>query len=170
MTTMKKNKSASRMRPVATAVALALAGVVLAPAAMAIDFGDQDGFHGTVNTAVSYGVTWRVQDPDRGLIGKANLDPTISSKPNSVQRQSKGRWSVNSDDADLKWYAGDIVSNALKATMEFNLLYGKDWGGFFRLYGFYDWENAKRDDLSSLAKAPAGHDMCFLDAFVFHNF
>ena len=167
---MKKNKSASRMRPVATAVALALAGVVLAPAAMAIDFGDQDGFHGTVNTAVSYGVTWRVQDPDRGLIGKANLDPTISSKPNSVQRQSKGRWSVNSDDADLKWYAGDIVSNALKATMEFNLLYGKDWGGFFRLYGFYDWENAKRDDLSSLAKDKVGHDTRFLDAFVFHNF
>lgn len=91
----------SRLRPIALAVAFALAGAAMSPA-QAIDFGDQDGFHGTVNTTVTYGVSWRVQDPDRGLIGKANLDPTTSSKTNAQQRESKGRWSVNSDDADQK--------------------------------------------------------------------
>ena len=159
----------SRLRPIALAVAFALAGAAMSPA-QAIDFGDQDGFHGTVNTTVTYGVSWRVQDPDRGLIGKANLDPTTSSKTNAQQRESKGRWSVNSDDADQKWYSGDVVSNALKATVELNILYGQNWGGFFRGYGFYDWENAKRDDLSSEAKKKVGHEVRFLDAFVFHNF
>ncbi|MCR6700468.1 MAG: hypothetical protein NVV68_04585 [Dokdonella sp.] len=46
----------------ALATALALAGLA-APAA-AISFGNDDGFHGTLNTTLSYGISVRVQDRD----------------------------------------------------------------------------------------------------------
>lgn len=162
-----QNTFPSALCPIAAAVALALAGVM---PAQAIEFGEQDGFHGTVNTTVSYGVAWRMQDPDSDFIGKANLNPAIVTMPNAQQRAAPGRWSVNTDDGDLKWDKGDIISNAAKATVELNLLYGDNWGGFFRVYGFYDWENQGRDDISSLAKEKVGKDVKFLDAFVFHNF
>jgi len=161
------SQSPAARRPIALAVALALAGAL---PAHAVDFGDQDGFHGTVNTTVSYGVAWRVQDPDENLIGKANLDPSVITMSNAQQRAAPGRWSVNTDDGDLKWKSGDVISNAAKATVELNLLYGNNWGGFFRAYGFYDWENEGRNDLSKLAKEKVGKDVKFLDAFVFHNF
>lgn len=158
----------SRVRPIAAAVALALA--TLLPVAQAADFGEQEGFHGTVNTTVTYGVGFRVQSPDEDFIGKANLDPTIPTQTNAQQRAAPGRWSVNSDDGDRKWDDGDVFTNAVKATMEFNLLYGDSWGAFIRAYGFYDWENQHRADLSKLAKERVGKDIKILDAFVFHSF
>lgn len=169
---MKKNTSFRAMRPLSVAVALALGGAVLP--AQAFEFGEQDGFHGTVNTTVTYGVSWRVASPDDDLIGKAQFNPAISLPPFALgspeQRAARGRYSVNGDDADLKWQDGDVFSNAVKATIELSLMYGANSGAFFRGYSFYDWENASRYDLSHEAKEKVGKDTKILDAFVFHNF
>lgn len=170
-----KNKTSFRgsLRPLASAVAVALGAAVILPA-QAFEFGEQDGFHGTVNTTVTYGAAWRVASPDDDLIGKVQFNPAISLPPFSLgspeQRAARGRYSVNGDDANLKWDDGDVFTNAVKATVELSLMYGANTGAFVRAYSFYDWENASRYDLSSEAKEKVGKDTKILDAFVFHNF
>jgi len=158
-------------RPLAAAVAFALGAFAVVPA-QAFEFGDQDGFHGTVNSTLTWGAAWRVASQDDNLIGKAQFNPAIGQLPlgSPEQRAARGRYSVNSDDGDMKWKDGDVFTNAVKATVELSLLYGANSGAFFRGYSFYDWENASRYDLSSEAKEKVGKDTKILDAFVFHNF
>ena len=171
---MKKNTNfRAGLRPMAVAVAVALSSAVIAPA-QAFEFGSSDGFHGTVNSTLTYGAAWRVSSQDDNLIGKAQFNPAISQPPFALgspsQRAARGRYSVNGDDGDMKYDDGDVFTNAVKATVELSLLYGADSGAFFRAYSFYDWENANRYDLSQEAKEKVGKDTKILDAFVFHNF
>ncbi len=175
MTTYAKIPAGSRMRRparniLAMATALALAG--LGGQAQAIQFGDQDGFHGTINTTLGYGIGWRTQDADDDLIGKAQFDPTVSALGlgSAAQRAARGRYSVNGDDGNLAFDQWSPISNAVTATVELTLNYGPDWGAFVRAYGFYDFENNDRDDLSESAKNRVGTQSRILDAFVFHNF
>lgn len=161
------------LRPMAVAVALALGAAVVLPA-QAFEFGNADGFHGTVNSTLTYGAAWRVASQDDNLIGKAQFNPAISQPPFALgspsQRAARGRYSVNGDDGDMKYDDGDVFTNAVKATVELSLLYGANSGAFIRAYSFYDWENASRYDLSQEAKEKVGKDTKILDAFVFHNF
>ncbi|MEO6075406.1 MAG: DUF1302 domain-containing protein, partial [Dokdonella sp.] len=64
----------------------------------------------------------------------------------------------------------DPISNAISANVEFALNYGPNAGAFIRAYGFYDFENANRDNLTSIARARVGTQSRILDAFVFYNF
>lgn len=161
------------LRPMAVAVALALGAAAVLPA-QAFEFGSSDGFHGTVNSTLTYGAAWRVASQDDDLIGKAQFNPAISQPPFSLgspeQRAARGRYSVNGDDGDMKYDDGDVFTNAVKATVELSLLYGANSGAFVRAYSFYDWENANRYDLSQEAKEKVGKDTKILDAFIFHNF
>ncbi len=154
----------------ALATALALAG--FAGQAQAFNFGDSDGFYGTVNTTIGYGIGWRTQDPSDDLIGKAHFNPMVSALGlgTDAQRAARGRYSVNGDDGDLAYGKWDPISNALNLTVELSLNYGPNWGAFVRGYGFYDFENNDRDDLSNAAKNRVGTQTRILDAFVFHNF
>ncbi|WP_440225197.1 DUF1302 domain-containing protein [Dokdonella sp. MW10] len=154
----------------ALATALALAG--FAGHAQAFSFGSSDGFSGTVNTTIGYGMAWRTQDPSDDLIGKAQFNPLVSALGlgSQAQRDARGRYSVNGDDGDLAYDKWDPISNALNLTVEVSLNYGPNWGAFVRGYGFYDFENNDRDDLSNAAKNRVGTQTRILDAFVFHNF
>jgi hypothetical protein len=162
------------------ALATALCAGIAGPAA-AIEFSSGD-FRVNIDTNLSYGVSVRVEDQDPGLIGKCNIAscvgflPTgapvipLAALPNSVQRAAPGRFSVNSDDGNLKYASGDVFSNAAKITQEISFNYGESTGGLLRWTGFYDFENQTRDDISDLAKTKVGKDVLMLDAFVFHNF
>lgn len=152
------------------ALAVALAGV--AGQAQAFQFGDQDGFHGTVNTTIGYGLAWRTEDASDDLIGKAQFDPTVSALGlgSAAQRAARGRYSVNGDDGNLAYDKWSPISNAFTATVEMDLRYGSDWGGFIRATGFYDFENNDRDNLSDAAKTRVGTQSRILDAFIFHDF
>src|SRR6201991_1453489 len=153
-----------------TAIALALAGFA-APSAQAIEFGDQEGFHGTWNTTLSYGVAARTEDPSSDNVAKAYYNPLVGTLPNPQQRAAKGAFSANHDDGDLNYgSAGDIFSNAVKATTELHINYGENLGGFFRASYFYDFANAGNDKLTSLAEDQVGHRFRMLDAFLFDNF
>ena len=175
MTRITHNPTGMRVRRparnvLALATALALAG--LAGQAQALQFGDQDGFYGTVNTTIGYGIGWRTQDADDDLIGKAQFNPLVSALGlgTTAQRAARGRYSVNGDDGDLAYDKWSPISNAVTATVELTLNYGPDWGAFVRGYGFYDFENNDRDNLSRAAKNRVGTQSRILDAFVFHNF
>lgn len=152
------------------ALAIALAGV--ASQAQAFEFGDQDGFNGTVNTTIGYGIGWRTQDASDDLVGKAQFNPLVSALGlgSAAQRAAQGRYSVNGDDGDLAYDKWSPISNAVNATVEISLRYGANWGGFIRATGFYDFENNDRDNLSDAAKSRVGTQSRILDAFIFHDF
>jgi len=158
-------------RQLASAILMAMASAG-SPffSAHALEFGDQNGWHSTLNTTVSYGVSQRVADRNESLIGKAYFNPLVSQLPNAQQRTASGRFSVNTDDGDLNYDQGDLFSNVFKITSEFNLKYQENWGAFVRASYFYDFTNNRKDFLSELAKEKIGTDFKFLDAFVFHNF
>jgi hypothetical protein len=155
-------------RALGAAITLALAGLAAPVHAIEFEFGD--GWTGSLDTTVSYGVSMRMQDADNALIGKANLNPTVFTLPNATQRGVEGRWSVNSDDGNLNYAdSGDIFSNAFKITSELSLNYEDRWGAFLRGTYFYDFENVDADFLSDLAKDKVGKRGRILDAFIFNN-
>lgn len=162
---------APRRRTLGAAIAVALGGLLAAPA-QALEFQLGENWSGKLDTTVSYGIAQRLSDPARDLIGKGNFNPLIGTQPNAAQRAALGRFSVNSDDGNLNYgESGDIVSNAFKITSELDLRNSDDsFGLFARATYFYDFENVDKAFLSDLALEKVGKRFRFLDAFVFHNF
>ena len=150
-------------KPLAAMVAAALLGCSVTPA-FAIEFSNGE-LTGSFDTTVSYGATWRVDDPDPGNLGKAFHNPAVALLPNAQQRDAIGRWSVNNDDGNQKWDGGDLVSNAIKLTSELDLRY-RNFGAFLRFSAFYDFEYSDRDDLSKEAEDRVAEDIRLLDAYI----
>lgn len=119
--------------------------------AQAVEFSSGE-LTGSWDTTISYGASWRVQDREEGNIGKANLlDPSVPSfilitRPLEEQIAAPGRWSVNSDDGNQNYDSGDLVANTVSFTTELGFSW-RNFGGFFRADGFYDFENADADFL-----------------------
>jgi len=132
--------------------------------AFAIEFSSGE-LSGNFDTTISYGATWRIDDPDPDNLGKAFHNPTTFLLDNAGQRAQLGRWSVNNDDGNQKWDGGDLVSNAIKLTSELDLRY-RNFGGFMRFSAFYDFEYSDRDDLSKAAEDRVSDDIRLLDAYI----
>ncbi len=145
--------------------ALALTSANLAQA-VTFDNGD---FSASWDTTVSLGFSWRVEDRQDRMIGKANLNPLVSTLSPLEQINAPGRFSVNSDDGNLNYDDGDLISNSFKITSEFGFSY-RQWGGFFRASYFYDFENNDADFLSETAKEFVGEKLRLLDAYVYRDF
>jgi hypothetical protein len=166
--------------PLAMAVAIAL---LSAPAVQAFEF-EKGELTGSLDTTVSLGYSWRTEDIDPALIGKANFNPLIGGAnqginapfnglgtfPGStVQQNARGRFSINRDDGDLLYQQGDAISQAFKITSELDLKY-KNYGAFVRASYFYDMENVNRRELSAAAREKVGKDFRLLDAFIYGSF
>jgi hypothetical protein len=176
MTSKQLNARLRRLTPLSLAVATAL----LAQNAMAVEFSRGD-LSGSIDTTVTWGASVRAEDRDDRLIGKVNLDPTIGARVSALQAQGRyveaqalalaapGRFSVNSDDGNLKYDKGDLISNAVGLTTELSLDW-RGWGAFVRGTGFYDFETMDRDDITDVAKDQIGNRVRLLDAFVFRDF
>ncbi|WP_305043852.1 DUF1302 domain-containing protein [Geoalkalibacter sp.] len=138
---------------------LALCGLMVMTAwpAGAFEFGQGD-WSGNLDTTLSYGLIWRVQDRDERLIGTANGGTARS---------------VNYDDGNLNYKKG-LISNVIKATSELAVNYRRTTGVFLRATGFYDFENQdgsrERTPLSDPALDLVGKDIRLLDAFVWGDF
>ena len=168
--------------PLAAAVAL---GLLMAPAAQAFEF-SRGELTGSLDTTVSYGYSWRVEERDNDLVAKSFFNPLLCTQNNPLgaipvgpgrcastggvpgapsQLAAPGRFSSNRDDGNLKYDDGDAISNAFKITSEISLNW-RTWGAFARATYFYDFENADRDDLTDIAKDRIGQRFRMLDAFV----
>lgn len=125
--------------------------LLLASPAAGIQF-DAGEMTGSLDTTISYGLSWRVSDRDDNLIGLAN---------------GGNAFSVNGDDGNLN-YGREIYSNALKATSELDLQY-RQFGVFVRGSAFYDfeYEDGSRDHISLTDDALdlVGSDARILDAY-----
>lgn len=136
---------------------LALAAMTATPV-HAFQFGEGD-LRGSLDTTLSYGLIWRVQERSSKLVGIAN------APLNHGQGTAR---SVNTDDGNLNYGRG-VVSNAGKITSELGLDYQR-FGLFVRGTGFYDYENMQGDrskaKLTPEAKDLVGRDIRLLDAFI----
>lgn len=156
-------------------LAAAVAATMSAPAA-AFQFymGDVEASFDTTLTA---GVGWRVEDPDKRLIGRGNLS-------NADAAQGKGASSTNYDDGNLNFEKGKTYSKIVKGTSDLLLDYrvNSDYltrvGGFARGRYYYDFElkdehrhkdvNGNVRPLNTEAKKNAsGAEI--LDAYVFSD-
>ena len=169
MTTHNNTNTARVPLPHCLAAAIALA--LAASSAQAFEFGDTDGWHGRIDTTLSYGVSARTSDPGSDSVAKANYNPLVGLLPNAQQRAAKGAFSANHDDGDLNYgSSGDIFSNAVKGTAEFHLDYGANMGAFVRASAFYDFENEGNDKLTSIARDQVGKRFRILDSFIWDKF
>ena len=78
---------------VSSVILLAVAGLMSGPAISA-EFGSGE-WSGSIDTTVSYGASWRLDDYDPNDVGKAANNPTAFLLPNAVNRTTIGRWSNN---------------------------------------------------------------------------
>ncbi len=139
-----------------TLLALLLAATFTVPA-FAFQFGSGD-LTGSLDSTLSYGLAWRMDDQDPDIVGLSN---------------GGNAFSVNGDDGDLNYDKGDLISNTAKVTSEVALQY-KSFGLFVRGTAFYDFENndgdRARTPLSDDALDMVGKDVDLLDAYVTFDF
>jgi hypothetical protein len=136
-----------------------------AGSANAIEF-ENGEWSGSFDTTVSYGAQWRAGDLDPENVGKAYSNPLDFLLSNAERRESVGRWSVNSDDGNRNYPdSGDLVSNTIKFNSEIDVRW-RNFGGFTRFTGFYDFENAGKDFLSKEADKLIGKDLKLIDLYV----
>ncbi|HRP22504.1 DUF1302 domain-containing protein [Thauera sp.] len=143
-----KHRAEPRRAILASAVLLAF----IAPATVqAFEFSSASGeLTGSFDTTLSVGGLWRMQDRESSLISIANGG--TSRDPNS-------------DDGNLKYDKGDMVSLAFKATHDLELNY-RNYGAFFRASYFYDHAFMNKSGMSNAARSELGRDAEILDAYV----
>ena len=153
-----------KSRVLGAALTITIAGMVSTPA-FSIEFSDGE-WSGNLDTTISYGASWRVSDYDPADVGKAANNPIIFNFPYEAQVAQVGRWSNNDDDGDLNYRnGGDLITHVFKVTSELDVRW-RNFGGFFRVSAFYDFENEDQDFLSNQAKDRVGKDIRLLDAYV----
>ncbi len=150
-------------------VAVAVAASISAPAhAFQFYLGDIEG---SLDTSLSAGASWRVEDRDKNQLGAGNLGIT-DALTNGV---SEGASTSNTDNGNWNFKEGKTYSKLLKGTTDLLLRY-EDYGAFTRLRYFYDVElmDEQRDydyvgqtrPLNKETLDQAGADVRFLDAYV----
>jgi len=124
-------------------------------AAFQFDFGEVEG---SLDSTISYGMSWRVSDRDKDIVGTTN---------------GGNAYSVNGDDGNLNYDDDKLISQIAKITSDLELRY-KNFGLFVRGSAFYDYENEDRDrdrtELTDDALDLVGKDADFLDAYLWWNF
>ncbi|WP_374595460.1 DUF1302 domain-containing protein [Aquabacterium sp.] len=144
-------------RPRLSALAAALLALGCMHAAHAIEIRTDDGWSGSFDTTLTYGLAVRASKPDKANIGLGNA--AYSPVGGTAQ-------SVTNDDGDLNFKRGHLVSNVARATHELDISRG-NFGLFGRLTYAYD-EVASRDNIDELggSKKATGHDVRLLDLYV----
>ena len=143
--------------------ALALAGLAVfsaLPLGVAQAFQlREDDWTMSLDTTLSYGVSYRMEARDAKLIARAN----------------GGRGSnaglINSDDGDLNFSKHDLFSEVVKGVSELDLRFQDKYGVFVRGRAFYDYvledETLPHRQISNQARDEAGSSVDLLDAFVY---
>ena len=134
------------------AVGLAIGGM---PQAKAFEFTSADGqWVGSFDTTISVGALWRMQNRESSLISIANGG--TSRDPNS-------------DDGNLRYDRGDLVSLPVSVTHDLEFSRG-GFGGFLRASYFYDEAIMSQSEIERSARREAGRDAEFLDAYLRGSF
>ena len=160
-----------------TAAALAVSGIgmlVVQPAAAFRIEGDT--VSGSFDSTISYGFQRRMQDADCSIIGNDNggCVPTSGTLGERVNGPGFGFTSspdvnyLQSDDGNLNYKKGDIVSSVLKGTHELYLKFPEQWSGLVRATWSKDFkvDDTRRTPLSDDARDQAVTNFTWLDAWL----
>lgn len=143
--------------PLAVAVAASVSTPV---SAFQFYLGDLEA---SLDTTLSAGASWRMEDPNPVLVGLGNGGEGAS---------------INSDDGNLNFEKGETYSKLIKGSSDF-LLQGDGYGAFVRAKYWYDFElkdeGMATDELGQTRQlSPAGDRNAsgaeFLDAFVWADY
>lgn len=108
-------------------VAVVASAVSLSANAFQLEFDEDGELSGSINTIMSFGAQWRMQERDADLVGKANNDPRHESELalNRLReyREVPGLWSSNGDDGNLNYDQHDVTYAVAKITSDMNLSY-----------------------------------------------
>jgi hypothetical protein len=140
-------------------VGAALALGAASGVAAALDWSLDSGVDITLNTRITAGAMWRMQDRNLGLLGKLNVPGqmnlceadnclSLSDDPAPNQRliEAAGAFSgVNGDDGNINYDRGDLVATTIKITPDLTVEWG-EFVGRLRLVGFYDPVNVDFDE------------------------
>jgi len=137
----------------ALGAAVAVAMISSPVQVMAFEFSSGE-VSGSLDTTVSLGALWRMDDREAALVSIANGG--TSRDPNS-------------DDGNLKYDRNDLVATTLKATHDLELKY-RNFGAFIRGSYFYDPTIDDDDSLSGKARDELGSGAEILDAYVRGSF
>ncbi|SFF49122.1 Protein of unknown function [Fontimonas thermophila] len=122
--------------------------------ALSFELDDDGQWSGVLNTTMTLGVGWRMQDRAADLVGKANLDPEVCSRqyqscqglfrqqsyPAAHLFAARGAPSMRIDDGNLNYDRGDIFQAPFKVTQDLTITHG-DFGFFAKWLYFYDFVN-----------------------------
>lgn len=126
------------------AIVLAAATTSLSTATQAFNF-DAGDWDGSLNTTISFGSSWRMQDPDPALYSAANA-ALVGEEPGTGGK---------SDGGNLNYDKGDRFSTVAKFLTELSL--EKDYmGALVRVKGWYD--QALEDEGVRLGNQASGYD------------
>ena len=146
----------SRKQGVGLIVLTAVLSTLVAAPSEAVDL-STDKITFLLDTTLSWGARYRLDDRDQRIIGLANGGEAFS---------------VNGDDGNLNFGPG-LSSNAVKATIDVDIRL-KNVGAFFRGTGFYDFEledgDRARTELSKPALDWVGSRAELLDAYFWWRF
>ncbi|MDX1633841.1 MAG: DUF1302 domain-containing protein [Marinobacter sp.] len=159
--------------PLAAAIAAGISGQA---SAFSFYVGDVEA---SLDTTLSAGATWRVEDRDKRLIGQGNLGPEYTP---GQPLANIGASTNNYDDGNLNFESGETVSKVVQGRTDLYLNYNTDndyltrVGGFVRGRYYYDFELkdenravdfvGQQRELNEEAKDNAsGADL--LDAYIF---
>ncbi|MBE0701933.1 MAG: DUF1302 family protein, partial [Afipia sp.] len=167
-------------RAVAAALAFLAAGT-MSPQAHAFKF-KGESVSGSFDSTVSFGFIRRMQDTSRSIISNDNGGnvPTVGPLegrmnafygPGSAFANPDFNY-LQSDDGNLNYRKGDIVSAALKGTHELVLHLPRQWSGMLRATWFKDFkvDDTQRTPLDPAAESAAVDKLTWLDAWVAKEF
>ncbi|MGH8462063.1 MAG: DUF1302 domain-containing protein [Stenotrophobium sp.] len=117
-----------------------------------IDYGD--GISGALDSTVTVGGAWRMENRASGLIGKSNLNPNVcagqlqscqgvfmdQTAPARALAAAPGEYSLNADDGDLNYNKHDLIQGVAKLSQNLKLSYD-NITFFARWLYFYDAVN-----------------------------
>ncbi|MEM9303911.1 MAG: DUF1302 domain-containing protein [Pseudomonadota bacterium] len=166
------NKQTSALR---LAILAALGATGVAFNAQAIEF-QKGELSGSWDTTITYGASWRIEDRDDSNVGKDKFNPFTFQLPVDQRIALPGRFSSNGDDGNLNFDDGDLISHQIRFTTELDFTW-RNFGGFFRALGFYDFELSGADFLDfgdggrfGDPDRYVGNDIRLLDGFFFWDF
>ena len=158
------------------AVALAAIGLACANPAAAFKFEMDNGLTGTFDSTFSFGMQRRMKSPDKSIIGNDSggnvpvQSPlgTLVNGPGMGFTASPDFNYAQTDDGDLNYKKGDIVSAVVKGTHE---LFVKEAGNWAAL-GRFTWSSdlqankTRRTPLDDEAKNAVQQNVTLLDLWV----
>ncbi|MCH2159040.1 MAG: DUF1302 domain-containing protein [Oleiphilaceae bacterium] len=156
-------------------LALAVAAAFSTPTS-AVQFYIGD-YEASIDTTLSAGASWRLEDPHPYNIGLGNGTSGQSASSPNAKYEALGA-SINSDDGNLNFEKGDTFSETIKGSTDF-LIQGDSVGAFARVRYWYDFvledEKFANDGVNptrTLSKDGQDNasDIELMDAYIFADF